>query len=72
MSDPATPENLPQWDLGDLYAAPDAPEIELDLARGESLSKGFAAAYQGQLVGLNGDDLGQAIADYEIITGRRL
>ena len=68
MSDPATPENLPQWDLGDLYAAPDAPEIELDLARGESLSKGFAAAYQGQLVGLNGDDLGQAIADYEIIT----
>jgi len=69
MSDPATPENLPQWDLGDLYAAPDAPEIELDLARGESLSKGFAAAYQGQLVGLNGDDLGQAIADYEIITG---
>ena len=68
MSEPATPENLPQWDLGDLYAAPDAPEIELDLARGESLSKGFAAAYQGQLVGLNGDDLGQAIADYEIIT----
>ena len=68
MSDPATPENLPQWDLGDLYAAPDAPEIELDLARGESLSKGFAVACQGQLVGLNGDDLGQAIADYEIIT----
>ena len=68
MSDPATPENLPQWDLGDLYAAPDAPEIELDLARGESLSKGFAAAYQGQLMGLNGDNLGQAIADYEIIT----
>ncbi len=68
MSEPATPENLPQWDLGDLYAAPDAPEIELDLARGESLSKGFAAAYQGQLMGLNGDNLGQAIADYEIIT----
>jgi oligoendopeptidase F len=59
---------LPQWDLNDLYPSPDGPEIEADFARAESLSKEFAAAYQGKLANLNGDGLGQAIAAYEVLS----
>ncbi len=59
---------LPQWDLSDLYPAPDGPEIEADFARAETLSKQFAGAYQGKLADLDGDGLGQAIGDYEILT----
>jgi oligoendopeptidase F len=67
---PKTAENekLPQWDLSDLYSAPDAPEIEKDFVRAESLSTDFASKYQGKLAGITGDVLAQAIADYEVIT----
>jgi len=59
---------LPQWDLSDLYPAPDGPEIEADFARAEILSKQFAGSYQGKLAGLDGDGLGQAIGDYETLS----
>ncbi|NQU58565.1 MAG: oligoendopeptidase F, partial [Rhodospirillales bacterium] len=59
---------LPQWDLSDLYAAPDGPEIEADFVQAEKLSKEFAAGYQGKLAGLDGDGLGQAIAQYEVLS----
>ncbi len=61
-------EKLPEWDLSDLYSASNAPEIERDFARAESLSKDFAEQYQGKLAGLGGDELGQAISRYEEIT----
>lgn len=68
MSEPAKTKTLPAWDLTDLYAAPDAPEIDRDFSRAETLSKTFAERYQGKLATLSGDDLGQAIAEYEEVT----
>lgn len=68
MADPAEKQNLPAWDLTDLYSSPEAPEIEQDFARAEKLSKSFAESYQGKLVDLSGDQLGEAIGIYEEIT----
>ena len=58
---------LPEWDLSDLYSSPDGPEIETDFVRAESLSKDFAASYQDKLAILDGDEMGQAIAEYEVL-----
>ncbi len=58
---------LPEWDLSDLYAAPDAPEIGRDLGWLEAECLGFAAAYEGKLVGLDAAGLLAAIRRYEKI-----
>lgn len=56
---------MPEWDLGDLYAAPDAPELERDLVRADAEAKAFQQRYQGRLAELSGAELGEAIAAYE-------
>ena len=58
---------LPEWDLSDLYPAPDSPELEADLRAADSASQAFEAAYAGKLAGLGGAELGAAIAEYERI-----
>ena len=40
---------LPEWDLTDLYAAMDAPEIERDLKESLERAKTFEASYKGRL-----------------------
>ena len=40
---------LPEWDLTDLYAAPDAPELKRDLDWLEQACASFAADYEGKL-----------------------
>ena len=52
--EPAAADNLgplPEWDLGDLYAAPHAPELNADTEwlRGEC--RAFARDYEGKLAG---------------------
>lgn len=59
---------LPEWDLGDLYSAPEAPELERDLDSAERRSRAFAKRYQGRLDRLDGNAFGKAIAEYEAIT----
>jgi oligoendopeptidase F len=59
---------LPEWNLADLYAAPDAPEFAADMKKGEELSKAFAENYRGKLASLGGADLAQALKDYEAIS----
>ena len=44
---------LPEWDLSDLYAAPDAPEVARDMAELERACAAFAADYQGRLATLD-------------------
>src|SRR4028118_741654 len=44
---------LPDWDLSDLYAAPDAPELKRDMDWLEGACAGFAADYEGQLATLD-------------------
>jgi oligoendopeptidase F len=61
------PVELPSWDLRDLYASPDSPAIEADLARSEAEARGFAEAFAGKLAGLSGAALAEAMTRFEAI-----
>ena len=64
---------LPDWDLTDLYAAPDAPELTRDLSVLEAACTSFAADYQGKLAALSPADMLTCIQRYEeidILAGR--
>ncbi len=58
---------LPEWDLSDLYAAPDAPEIVRDLDWLKAECAAFAAAYEGRLAELDAPGLLEAVRRYERI-----
>jgi oligoendopeptidase F len=49
--------DLPEWDLSDLYTAPDAPELERDMAWLEKTCADFAVTYEGKLAGLSGAEM---------------
>jgi len=59
---------LPQWNLGDLYSGPDAPELDRDLEHAHALCQAFADTYKGKLADIDGDTLGQAIVEFEIFS----
>jgi oligoendopeptidase F len=58
---------MPEWDLGDLYSAPDAPELKRDLDHGRAEASRIKTAYQGRIAGLAHDPeaLAAAIIAYE-------
>ncbi|MBN9291552.1 MAG: M3 family oligoendopeptidase [Hyphomicrobium denitrificans] len=58
---------MPEWDLSDLYAAPDAPEVQRDLKAAAKEAARIKTAYQGRLADLakDGGKLAGAIKDYE-------
>ena len=68
MTDTSAIGLLPEWNLGDLYAAPDAPAFKVDMEKGEASAKGFAEKYKGKLAGLSGDELAEALKVYESIS----
>ena len=49
--------NLPEWDLSDLYTAPDAPELEADMDWLEGECAAFAADYEGKLATLSAAEM---------------
>ena len=56
LSEDGTPlGKLPEWDLSDLYAAPDAPELKRDLDWLEEACRSFATDYEGKLGNLDAD-----------------
>ncbi len=59
--------NLPEWNLADLYEAPDAPALKADLAFVEAEVKSFAADYQGKLADLDAAGLLRAVQRYEAV-----
>jgi oligoendopeptidase F len=59
--------DLPEWDLSDLYTAPDAPEITRDLAWLETECAAFAADYQGKLATLDAAAMLDCVLRYEKI-----
>lgn len=67
---------LPEWDLTDLYAALDAPEIERDLKESLERAKTFEASYKGRLTELAKDNVPalvtaiRAYEDLEDLMGR--
>ena len=59
--------DLPEWDLSDLYAAEDAPEIARDQSWLDEECAGFAADYEGKLAALSAPDMLTCIRRYEKI-----
>ena len=59
--------NLPDWDLSDLYAGEDAPELDRDWAWLEKACAEFASDYEGKLAGLNAAGLLECVLRYERI-----
>jgi oligoendopeptidase F len=58
---------LPEWDLTDLYAAPDAPEIAQDADWLGAECRSFAADYEGKLAELDAAGLLAAVRRWERI-----
>ncbi|MFZ4808714.1 MAG: M3 family oligoendopeptidase, partial [Hyphomicrobiaceae bacterium] len=58
---------MPEWNLDDLYTAPDAPEWVRDVARATAEAKRIKAEYQGRLVELAAkpETLAKAVSAYE-------
>ena len=61
---------MPEWNLADLYPAPDAPELKEDLAAAERDAKQFHADYQSKLAYLTPAEFGEAITRYERMSER--
>ena len=65
--------DLPEWDLSDLYASEDAPELQADLTWLKQSCIDFSNDYEGKLAQLNADEMLKAVERYEaidIIAGR--
>ena len=58
---------LPEWDLTDLYPAPDAPELKRDLDWLEDACKRFASDFEGKIADLDAETLLEAIQRHERI-----
>ncbi|RVV99591.1 M3 family oligoendopeptidase [Mesobaculum littorinae] len=59
--------DLPEWDLSDLYPAPDAAEVKRDLDWVEEACERFAADYEGKLADLDAAGLLDCVLRYERI-----
>lgn len=70
MNDMSTPNDLPVWDLDDLYRGTADPAIEQDCKWLEGQAKSFRDDWAGRIATLSGDDLAQAIATYETMSDR--
>ncbi|MEO1536895.1 MAG: M3 family oligoendopeptidase [Pseudomonadota bacterium] len=65
--------DLPEWDLSDLYPAPDAPELKRDMDWLETACAAFAADFEGKLAGLSSAEMLDCVLRYEkidMIAGR--
>lgn len=63
--------DLPEWQLGDLYAGMDAPELQSDIERATRQCEAFEKTWKGKLesaAGMTGDKgLGAALKHYETL-----
>ncbi|KAJ55271.1 oligoendopeptidase F [Actibacterium mucosum KCTC 23349] len=65
--------DLPEWNLDDLYAGEDAPELTRDMEWLEEACASFAADYEGKLAGLDAAQMLDCVQRYEeidVIGGR--
>ncbi|MBC7139934.1 MAG: M3 family oligoendopeptidase [Defluviimonas sp.] len=58
---------LPEWDLTDLYPAPDAPEFANDMAWLETACRDFADDFEGRLAELDAEAMLACVHRYERI-----
>ena len=59
---------LPEWNLADLYPAPDSPALAADLDRAERDARAFRARWKDRLAAASGEAFGGAIASYEAVS----
>ena len=63
--------NLPEWNLGDLYAGTDAPELHADIQRAIDAAAAFETRWRGKLSSeaekRTGGSLGKAVQEYEAL-----
>ncbi len=67
VTDKRTGAEEVRWDLSDLYAGIDDPQIERDIAQTTERADTFAATYRGRVLSLSAEELYRAIAEYEAI-----
>ncbi|WP_245956952.1 M3 family oligoendopeptidase [Aestuariispira insulae] len=60
-----TLDNLPEWDLSDLYPGMDSPELDHDMVQSFEKAEEFSSRYQGKVAGLDAAALAKAIREYE-------
>jgi oligoendopeptidase F len=58
-------DSLPNWDLADLYAGMDSPQLTADLDRAERQARDFTTSYAGKLTSISAAELAEAIGEYE-------
>jgi oligoendopeptidase F len=63
---------LPEWNLGDLYLSPEAPEVAADLASAEAECVAFEETYKGKLGAIaaasdGGEKLHEAVVRFEAV-----
>ncbi len=61
-------ENLPEWNLADLYEGPDSPAFKADLGKSAENATAFTASYKGKLALLDGAHLAKALKEYEALS----
>jgi oligoendopeptidase F len=66
----AAAEVLPNWDLTDLYPAPDSAELAAELDEAAAEARDFAKTYQGKVAKLGGRKLAKAVEAYERLDER--
>ena len=54
-------KDLPEWNLADLYASPDAASFKTDMEKSVSDAAKFAMSYGGKLATLSGAELAKAM-----------
>ncbi len=61
---------MPQWDLSDLYAAPDSKDVTRDLDKARAAATDIQSRYQGKLaaIGADGAALAEALHAYEALS----
>jgi len=65
MTESLALRDLPTWDLADLYPGMDSAELKADMETADKAARAFARRHEGKLATLAGDELGQAIEEYE-------
>jgi oligoendopeptidase F len=63
----ASKSALPEWDLRDLYAGPQDPQIGRDFETAQNLAQAFQGRYQGKVAELGSKEFGRAIGEYEAV-----
>lgn len=63
-------KTLPNWDLSHLFASPDDPKIDQELAWGKKAAEDFRSTYFENVRGLSGDGLAEAIKTIEDLEER--